>query len=225
MMPLESLISPDDPSAAVIPGYGPLPTSWPGKSSPPVRDANGGAGYSPHLQQRQTDAGPLSAVTPTDAVSTAGWPNSSSCVIKPVVIRSVMRRSATLTTSPATVTADPPRWRMAAAHALAATSYAKCPVGASNSSIAASTADRTRSSSPHPPATTTSAEHPTRCNYGAAGPGAARTTRSPAAAAFSGVPARACGPSSDTGHRIDQPVINTRIHRSERGRPWDATPS
>jgi hypothetical protein len=64
-------------NAAVIPGYGRYPASWPGKSSPRVGDGNGGTGSSPHPQKSQTDAARLSAATQPGAASTAGWPNSS----------------------------------------------------------------------------------------------------------------------------------------------------
>ena len=50
LMPLDVLIKTGDPSAAVIPVMVRCRMSWPGKSSLPVGDANGGAGSSPDPQ-------------------------------------------------------------------------------------------------------------------------------------------------------------------------------
>jgi hypothetical protein len=148
---------------------GRCPASSPGTSWPTARDVNGGAASSLHLKARPKTRAQSWAGTRSAACSTAGFQADQACATKRAGIRTVRHQSDTSTTSPGTATADRPHSRTGEGPVPAATTLARCPAGTSASSIAGFTENRTPSTSPHPPATTPSAEHPTHHERGTLG--------------------------------------------------------
>ena len=92
MMPLRALIDPDDSSAAVIPGHGPLPGARLAReiAADQLRGGSGGVASSPDRTVRLIARARLSAAIRAGAASTAAATLASSSDRGPDVQRSVL---------------------------------------------------------------------------------------------------------------------------------------
>ena len=134
VMPIDSLLDPESPQPADIPGHGPLPARLANRSSAPLGTAAGGGGCSPP-PPAGTVSGRSSAATAPPAGSPAPSPNFSNSAT-PVTVGSPTATppSATTTTSSPTGPVAPPATPTAAASANGTTTPGRCPAGTSNCS-------------------------------------------------------------------------------------------